>query len=144
MAKTLKGLAGRMERLKKQIPKESGRLARETAIAVIVDLLAHTPVDTSLALSNWQLHLNTPIMTAIQAYAKGKFGSTAHTSYNAALAEALRELKSHKSGDTIWIINLIRYIVYLNQGHSSQEPAQFVERAVDKGRMVISTLKMKL
>lgn len=109
--------------------------AIKTALAIVSDLATVTPVDTSQALSNWQVSLNTPVGNIIDAYYTGSKGSTQELSAVDTIRKA-REVLSHKKpGEDIHISNLLRYIAKLNEGSSKQEPAGFVERAVLIGRI---------
>lgn len=102
---------------------------------ILADLLAVTPVDTSQAISNWQIGLDRPIINTIPPYFPGKGGQTAQASREAAWRAALSILATKKPGQAVYLGNALPYIRKLNDGSSSQAPAGFVERAILIGRL---------
>lgn len=144
MAKSLLSLARRMERADKKLKKRRGELVQLIAFQALVELVTTTPVDTSTALSNWQVAINVPVVSAINAYFDGKFGSTEAASVSAAIRAARAELKGVKAGDVVMISNLVDYIEDLNNGSSTQAPAGFVQRAILKSRLMVRSFKMDL
>jgi hypothetical protein len=143
MTGTLRGLAKRLEDRAAKLDEQVSRLAVETADTIVSDLVNVTPVDTSQALSNWQVSLVSPVNGSIPPYVPGEGGSTQGISAAAALAEARAMLKTKKPGQVIYISNVLRYIQRLNDGSSKQAPAGFVERAVLLGRRYLTTAKLK-
>lgn len=143
MTGTLRGLAERLENRAAKLDEQVSRLAVETADAIVSDLVNVTPVDTSQALSNWQVSVGSPVNGSIPPYVPGEGGSTQGLSASAALAEARAMLKTKKPGQVIYISNVLRYIQRLNDGSSKQAPAGFVERAVLLGRRYLATAKLK-
>lgn len=136
MAKGLLALAERMESLASALQEGFAAPANDTAWAILSQLSVNTPVDTSRALSNWQVSLGRPFMYDIGPYAPGKHGSTEATSREQMLATARYLLSYRKPGQTIFISNNVPYIRRLNEGHSRQAAAGFVERAVAHGNRV--------
>lgn len=118
------------------ISKQASDLAVKVAKAIVTDLIQVTPVDSSQALSNWQITLTSPNAYRIPPIYKGFAGSTKYESGSHAIAEAYRILSTKKPGQSIWIQNVLPYIRRLNDGYSTQEPAGFVERAQLIGRKV--------
>ena len=135
---TLGKLASRLEEKLVKLNEFNNRRAQNVAEAIVTDLIYVTPVDKSVALSNWQISLNEKPVEQLPAYFSGKKGSTANESSSAALAAALQKLGEKKPGETIYISNLTPYIVDLNNGTSKQEPKGFVERAIVVGRAAAS------
>ncbi len=125
----LRDLARRLTAKSKVLPQEANALKIKVATAILKDLLYETPVDTSQALSNWQITLGAPDAHRITALSPGERGSTQAASASAALALGLKILESAKPGESIWIQNKLPYIRRLNDGYSTQTPAGFVERA---------------
>jgi len=107
------------------------------AIAIVKDLVNVTPVDSSKALSNWQVSLRTPVGKAVDAYFTGVRGSTQELSAATALAKARSILALAKPGQAVFISNVLPYIQRLNEGYSGQAPAGFVERSVMIGRAAL-------
>lgn len=132
----LNDLAKYLEGIDDEIAKDNSDNAVRVATAVLEDLLQHTPVDTSNAVSNWQVGLGVPVPGAIPPFFVGSKGSTAAASIAAARDAAMRRLAGKKPGESIFISNCAPYIVELNDGSSRQEPAGFVERASLLGRKV--------
>ena len=140
---SLKDLAKNMYDLAASLDKKASDAAVKTAEAILEDLVYVTPVDTSKALSNWQVTTGlrrTLLSGAIPPYYPGKHGSTYQQSAAAALEEGKKVLQSKKPGDRILISNVLPYIRRLNDGWSAQTPAGFVERAVLLGRKVLERL----
>lgn len=133
----LRDLANQLITLANTLPTQASDLAVLTAKTVIQNLIYDTPVDTSKALSNWQIVLNADNASVIPAYVHGKEGSSQAESQALALSAAMRMLETKKPGDEIWIVNSTPYIRYLNDGSSHQAPAGFVERAILIGNYVV-------
>ena len=143
MAGSLLDLAVRMEKLADNIDKAASNTAVNVALAAIGDLAYKTPVDTSQALSNWQVSIGAPNLTTIKPHYPGMFGSTQKSSAAQTIMLAREILKTKKPGQPIYITNNLPYIKRLNNGYSGQAPAGFVERAVLIGRKEIAKFKLK-
>ncbi|WLJ71046.1 hypothetical protein [Sphingomonas phage Kimi] len=98
--------------------------------AMLEELVYVTPVDTSQALSNWQVNLGNPAPDELPPYYAGSRGSTAGASSRQAIEEGFRELTYKKPGQPIFLSNLVDYIKKLDEGSSSQFPGGFVPRAL--------------
>lgn len=143
MANDLFKLADKLERKAKAIEEAASQTAVDVALAIVGDLAYKTPVDTSQALSNWQVSLDAPLTTFISPHYPGEFGSSQNASAQETINRAKAVLKDKKPGQKIYITNNAPYIVRLNNGHSGQQPAGFVERAVLIGRKTIKNFKVK-
>ncbi len=130
MSKSLLDLANVLNKKAKQIEKAASDLAVGTALTIVGDLAIKTPVDTSKAISNWQVDLDKEPGDTIQPHYPGSDGSTFSASAGETLAKAKVILKNKKAGNDIFITNNLPYIRRLNEGYSKQEPAGFVERAI--------------
>lgn len=144
MSKTLLDLAKDMDSTTASLKLEASRCAVETAKVIHHNLTKVTPVDTSTALSNWDIFLGSFSSEMHEAYFLGKRGSTGLKSEKFANKEAESILKEKKPGIPIFIVNSAHYISKLNDGSSRQEPAGFVERAVLLGRRFVKEFKIKL
>lgn len=133
----LNKLAERMRAKAKSIPTMASDLAVKVTKTIVNDLAYATPVDESTAISNWQVQLNTPVQQEIRAYFPGSKGSTYSASAQATVENAEAELAGKKPGQPIYLSNVLRYIVPLNNGSSTQAPAGYVERSVLLGRLVV-------
>lgn len=147
MAKTLLDLAKSLERRSDRIEKEANKLSIRVAKTIVEDLTISTPVDTSKALSNWQIGLRDAPKApddALEAFYPGKRGSTKRSSAIATIRAAKRVLAGKKPGEVIYISNVLPYIRRLNYGHSQQAPAGFVERSVLIGKNEFKKAKFKV
>ena len=106
-----------IEALSRQFMVDADTLKRKIALDIYGRLLATTPRDTSRAAAGWSV-------SAEQAGAgvppKGL------KSYNPNPSPSIP-----KNANIICIYNNVEYIIRLNEGHSKQAPAMFVEQAVD-------------
>lgn len=143
MARTLLDLANDVDRLAETIGQAASDHAVKTALTIVGDLVYHTPVDTSQALSNWDVTVGAPADDPHGPYFAGKHGSTLQQSAAQALTVAKQTLKDKKPGQPIFIANNLPYIVPLNRGSSAQVPAGFVERAVLLGRKMKAKFKFR-
>lgn len=143
MARTLLDLANDVDKLADKIGQAASDHAVATALTIVGDLVYHTPVDTSQALSNWDVTVGAPADDPHGPYVAGKHGSTQRASAAAALAQAKDTLKNKKPGQSIFIANNLPYIRRLNDGYSAQVPAGFVERAVLLGRKMKAKFKFR-
>lgn len=106
--------------MKRKVDENHDKLVRATAMAAMRALVMETPVDTGRAKNNWNADIN-----AVDA------STTEEANPNADGTGKINEaLDNYKSGDTVFISNNLPYIVRLNEGHSKQAPAGFVEAAV--------------
>lgn len=142
MAGNLKDLAKRLRKRADDLPEAANRVAKQVAQTIVNDLAHVTPVDTSQAISNWQLGIDDRPDTPIEPHYPGERGSTYSASASQTIEEAEAELKTKQPGQTIYISNVLRYIGRLNEGSSAQAPAGFVERAVLLGRLVVDKAKL--
>ena len=146
MARSLLDLATRLEKVVYNIDSVYSNLAVSVALTILGDLVYKTPVDTSQALSNWQVSLRTPTPLGgeIPPYHPGLGGWTRGASAQEAIRAAKQVLSGKKPGDTIYLSNVLDYIVPLNEGSSTQQAAGFVERAVLLGRIQVKKRQTKL
>ena len=72
MAKGLLDLAASLEKKAKAIDEAASKLAVDTALTIVGDLAFKTPVDTSQALSNWIVTLETPSSDKIKPHFPGE------------------------------------------------------------------------
>jgi hypothetical protein len=112
--------------------------------ATLRELAQATPIDTGEAVSNWQVGIGSAPSNAIPAFAPGHQGSTADTNRLAMLEAGLAALDGYVSGQgaAVHIVNNAKHIGALNDGHSKQAPANFVEMAVAAGRLAVQNLRI--
>ncbi len=90
-----------------------------------------TPVDTGLARGNWQVTLDAPANGVVTLLSP---------SGREAIEEGKNAINSYVGGSqrsSLYISNLLPYIVPLNEGHSKQAPVGFVETAIQTGIRVV-------
>jgi hypothetical protein len=147
---TLLDLANQLDKFVGNVSETTNEVVKTTALAIVTDLAEHTPADTGTAISNWQVSLGTPDVGILSAYVPSPRGKTIRKVWthsadpvvtrenNAPLTieVAKRILAMRKAGEVIFIASCVPHIKPLDEGHSSQEPAGFVDRAVIVGREV--------
>ena len=119
---------------------------KKVALAVLSHLVRNTPVDTSQALSNWQVGIGAPVHTTIDPIVYGSYGSTQAQSAAGAIAKAKLQLASKRPGQPIFISNAIHYIKELDDGtiKSNSKPSGFVERAMIIARNEAKDVKLNI
>lgn len=124
---SLKQFAVRMRGQAAKIPDRADQITRQVALAADRTVVLATPVDTGRARANWQATLGAPAVGTVDS-APGK-----RASVGAATSRNGQVIAGYKGGPdaAIFLTNNLPYIVPLNNGHSKQAPAGFVERAVD-------------
>jgi hypothetical protein len=138
MANSFANLAARLYKKADEVETIAVRPASDCALAIISYLAYNTPVDTSTALSNWQLFIGSyPVGIEIEAYYFGFGGTTQKVSAERTIKAAKEKLANKKPGETIYIVNFKPYIKRLNDGYSKQVAAGFVERAILQGQLKI-------
>lgn len=142
MARTLLDLADSLDKKAEEINQAASHHAVKVALTIVGDLAYHTPVDTSQALSNWDVTLDSPATEKHGPHFPGIQGSTQKASAQETIDRAKAVLKSKKPGQPIFITNNQPYIKRLNDGYSKQVPAGFVERAVLLARKMKAKFKL--
>lgn len=100
------------------------KTARRIALRVTQAIILATPVDTGRARGNWIVSVDKPNTE--------QFPDKKDPTGMEAIAEATRTilLETKKVGVQIFLSNNLPYILPLNNGHSAQAPAGFVEKAI--------------
>ncbi len=99
-----------------------GRVARRIGVDVLRRVVLATPIDTGRARGNWQVDLEAIPQGELDRLDKG--GATV-------INVGMGVISSAKPYQQITIVNNVPYIGKLNDGHSRQAPAGFVENAID-------------
>lgn len=144
MANDLKSLARNMRRRAKVIETLGNTVAIEGSEAMLKELVSVTPVDTSEALSNWQIGIGSRPPAAIPPYFAGKRGSTRGASSAKAIAEGVNELSFKKPEQVLYISNTAPHIVDLDRGSSTQFAGGFVSRALIVFRLSVKATVKRL
>lgn len=126
------------------LAKEERRLASDVAVSfatlLVVRLTEITPVDTTKAVSNWQVTRSNATAKEIEAIYPGSKKSTMSQSVAEARARAVQVLQKKKIGQIVYVSNAASYISDLNAGNSKQAPAGFIEAAIFTCRKEIPRL----
>ena len=130
----LNHLADYLGRLDKEIGEKVSKVVQTVAVTITQNVATFTPVDTSNAISNWTVQIDSPTNAVIGPHYLGRYGSTYSESLGETIMRAKLAVKSHTRNHAIYISNNVHYIRKLNAGSSRQQPAGFVERAVLIGR----------
>lgn len=94
------------------------------ALSTFSSVVLATPVDTGRARGNWQPSFGSPATSATNNTDKG--GGTTIASGSGLFAR-------YEFGEKIFLTNNVPYIQRLNEGHSKQAPAGFVQKAIIAG-----------
>jgi hypothetical protein len=125
----LDGLAKNMFLHARSVERNAVNAVKDVATAVGPPVVYGTPVDTSRARANWQGSVGQPATGVLFP-----FPQTPPTEHSGGIIglrsidEAARNYRGHQNG--IYIVNNLVYIGALNDGHSTQAPANFVQSAV--------------
>jgi hypothetical protein len=119
-------------------------IAKAGTEAMLRELVEVTPVDTSTALSNWQISLGVPVVSDVAAASPGRYGSTRGASADKTIADGLQKLQSKTPGETIFLSNLTPYIGDLNDGSSAQFAGGFIPRALIVFRLAVQDAKKRM
>lgn len=126
-----------MRKRARNVEQGAAQAVRKAALAIDAAVVLATPVDTGRARSNWQVSLNAPPGNTLPAYSPGAGGNTGSANAQAALQQGADTVARSRPGDSIWITNNLPYIGRLNNGHSAQAPAGFVQKAITVGANAI-------
>lgn len=128
--------AKRIRKIGQNIERNADETVRRCALAVDSTVVLATPVDTGRARGNWQVELNAPAA-----------GTTASLSPSGreAIEQGKSTIAGYKGGTkeaAVHITNNLPYIGRLNEGHSAQAPAGFVERAIEVGVQAVKNFSI--
>lgn len=121
------------EEFVRDIEATADRLVRALALEAAGRLVKRTPVDTARARNNWNLATGAPDTdTSRPGTRSGKSGLKRAPGITSsaglqAIERARKSLIDVHMGDVIYITNSLPYIGPLNDGHSQQAPAGWIE-----------------
>jgi hypothetical protein len=140
----LDDFAGRMSRLSVQVEGNVEEAVKDCAKAVTRTVIDATPVDTGRARSNWTAELDQAFARLFPAHVPGEKGSTAEANAEAAINQANEVVNQFDitANREIHVANSLPYIGVLNDGHSKQAPAGFVQEAVMEGLATVRGAKI--
>jgi len=132
-----------------QVGRWSNATPRKAAKALASSLIRSTPVDRGVARSNWQVATGASPPSVRPAFSPGRhLGISETNNAAAAIADAYARIDRAPTqgfvqalggtgGTDIYVSNPIYYIEALDQGHSRQQAAGFVRRAIDVARVTV-------
>lgn len=122
---SLRKLAQTMKKIDKQLKKEVLQAKKDIALFMVTYLIEKTPVDTSAAISNWQIRID-GAPRVIEAHLEGWRGSTRGFSSQVSINFAKLQLPDARLGRPIIVYNHIDYIGKLDQKHKFVQAALIV------------------
>jgi hypothetical protein len=131
-----------IERRSQQLETNSLKNKKELTRVILKELATNTPIDVGTAISNWKVNLgyNSADFSNL-AFSPGRRGSTLLGNISGTISAGEAVIANMRLGQLVVIGNTVDYIVGLNDGTSKQEPAGFVERAVQTGEALVPRLK---
>lgn len=140
----LDDFAKRMDRIAVTVESNVERAVKDCAHAVTKSVVLTTPADTGKARSNWTAELDAAFSRLFPAHVPGTKGSTAEANADIAIDQASEVIERFDAtaNREIHIANSLPYIRALNDGHSKQAPAGFVEQAVKEGLATVRGAKI--
>lgn len=155
------GQLGRRLRVRAyQVGRWSHATPRKATKVLVSSLIRSTPVDRGVARSNWQVGTGPSGASVRPAYAPGhRLGIGETRNAAAAIADAYARIDRAPSaaflqafvnagiseaagGTSFYISNPVYYIEALDKGHSRQQAAGFVRRAMDLARVEVRRNKI--
>ncbi len=103
--------------VEQQLPEEVVVIHKKVAAELIRSIALKNPRDTGRSAGNWQGGVNTNEVSLVGGESR---------SVDQTVAELLTNLADLKAYAVVYLWNNINYIVYLEDGHSSQAPDGFV------------------
>jgi hypothetical protein len=119
------------DRIAAELEREVETTAKALVLAIVANLIASTPVDTGWARANWIPSIGEPSDAVAGSY-EAVSASDQQRGQAAVLAYVL-------ANGALWIANNVDYVLFLNYGTSQQQPAGWIERAIDQGLMEIES-----
>ena len=125
---------------------EAFRKAADVAVVLIAQdgisaMIDATPVDTTRAVSNWQVTKGGPAKGETPPIVKGSVkGSGAQAARNVAKNRAAGKLTGYKSAKTVWITNNVPYISVLEYGAAKQRPNGMVAKGLQAMKLRASSI----
>jgi hypothetical protein len=130
-----------MKKLDRELPRKVNNIAKQVASAVLEGLVVNMPVDTSQAVSNWQLGYDEANFTNIPPHFPGKAGTTRAQSSAETLAVGRLYIRGKRPGVELHISNGLNYIKIINNKNSM---SGFKEKGLAAGREALANAKLDL
>lgn len=136
--------AKRIDRIAVRVEGNVERAVKDCAGAVLRSVVENTPIDTGMARSNWTPELDRAFEGLFPARVPGEMGSTATENATATIEAGTPTIEAFEIGknESVHITNNAPHIQPLNDGHSKQAPAGFVQIAVMEGLATVRGAKI--
>lgn len=102
----------------------------ESTSAMLRELVEVTPVDTSEAVSSWEVGIDVKPAAARGPFFSGRRGSTRGASSAKAIEDGQAAIKAKRPGQSVYLSNAAPHIGDLDDGTSAQFAGGFVNRAL--------------
>lgn len=117
-------MASDIDRVVAALERVAESVVKQITLDATANLIETTPVDTGFAKASWVPSIGSPSDAV-----GGEPGKVSRS----AQSRGLGELFTYRlSQGAVFIANNVRYIQKLNDGHSKQAPAGFVQAAISK------------
>lgn len=138
---SLTAFAASMRQRANAVGVNSQQAVKQVAKAAGTTVVYATPIDTSRARMNWQSSVDSPVNGVLLPYpSQPASPSDGVRVALASLESAIGAYSSQRGG--IWIVNNLDYIGALNDGWSTQAPADFVAQSVLAGVRSLATVRL--
>ncbi len=117
----------------------SQMLMKEVAAAGHKAIVEATPVDTSLAVSNWQVTLGSPAFGVIKPVTASSKGSGEAQAKSLTKAKGIKVLHGYQKG-SIFITNKVPYIGYIENGSRTIRPHGMVAKGLQAMRVRVKEM----
>lgn len=118
-------MVDQVRKIEREFTGATTRKLRKLTLDITADLIGETPVRFGWARANWVPSIGDPFV--------GPAGSPESLDQGAQ-AQGIAEVAAtyRLSDGPIWITNFVPYIGRLNEGHSRQAPAGYVDKIIDR------------
>lgn len=99
---------------------------KRVAIQALRGFVQRTPVDEGRARGGWQLEVGSPPPSQVDRTSQGAIGEEDP----GLVAEETSKLAALRRWQIVYVVNNVPYIIYLDEGSSSQAPAGIVDVTV--------------
>lgn len=135
--------AKRMAVIASAVKANTLKTVKRAAIAADQAVVLATPVDTGRARSNWLVTIGTPAEGEVDSFPTGLDGSSAGAAANQALEQGRNTALQYTLGaGGIFITNNVRYIIYLERGHSAQAPKGMTSRGIQAAQRELGSARL--
>jgi hypothetical protein len=117
---------------------------KSIATAGLEQVVEATPVDTSLAVSNWLVSLTGPVKSIAPARATSVKGSGASVARGATIQLGKSKISALKFGQTVFISNNVPYIGLLESGSPKHRANNMTSKAMQSMSVRAKQVKLEI